>query len=132
LTVSSGRGESAINDQLLPASSNDPSTPHFHWWPKKGTTEWVQYHFPQPTRVSEVSSYWFDDTGIGECRIPESWEILYRDGTTWKPVRKPSSMQPMIDAMNHVTFESIETTDLRLSVKLREGFSAGLYEWIVR
>ncbi|MCK7530665.1 MAG: hypothetical protein MZV63_06270 [Marinilabiliales bacterium] len=28
---------------------------YFHWWPKKGTTEWVQYDFPDPATVSEAS-----------------------------------------------------------------------------
>jgi len=132
LTTSGGRGEEALKDQLVPESSNDPCTPHFHWWPKKGTPEWVQYHFPQKSRVSEVMAYWFDDDGDGECRLPKSWEILYHDGTTWQAVRKPSSMVPRKDAANRVTFETIETTDLRLSIKLPEGFSSGLYEWTVR
>jgi hypothetical protein len=132
VTVSKGNGQDAMKDQLLPSSSDDPSVPHFQWWPNKGTTEWVQYHFPARSRVSGVSVYWFDDTGMGECRIPDSWEILYHDGETWKPVQKPSNMKPEKDALNHITFEPVETTDLRLSVKFREGFSAGLYEWGVR
>jgi len=48
--------------------------------------EWVQYDFSKPTTVSSVKVYWFDDTGQGECRIPESWQVLYRAGHSWKPV----------------------------------------------
>jgi hypothetical protein len=132
LTVSSGNKQDAISDQLIPSNSDDPSSPHFDWWPSKGTSEWVQFHFLEPSRVSEVSVYWFDDTGTGQCRIPESWQILYRDGESWKPVQKPSAMKPEKDAINRVTFQPVETTDLRLSVKLQDGFSGGLYEWSVR
>jgi uncharacterized protein len=32
----------AINDQSEPRSSRDNSDIYFHWWPKKGTTEWVE------------------------------------------------------------------------------------------
>ena len=132
LTVSGGRGGEAINDQLLPSNSNDPSLPRFHWWPKKGTTEWVQYHFPEPERISEVTTFWFDDSGSGECRVPASWEILYLDGATWKPVGHPSLMSPEKDKPNRVTFDPVVTSDLRLSVRLRDDFSGGLYEWTVR
>jgi hypothetical protein len=31
-------------------------------------------------------SYWLDDTGSGECRVPASWRLLYKDGGGWKPV----------------------------------------------
>ncbi|UCE08469.1 MAG: glycoside hydrolase family 127 protein, partial [bacterium] len=84
--VSFGRNPEAINDQLEPQSSIDHEVPFFHWWNHKGTKEWVQYDFQQPEEVSTVEVYWFDDTGIGECRIPQSWKILYKLGDEWKPV----------------------------------------------
>jgi len=132
ITVSGGRGWEAINDQLVPSRSNDPTLPRFHWWPKKGTTEWVQFHLPEPVRISEVTTFWFDDSGSGECRVPAAWEILYLDGGTWKPVGHPSGPAPEKDRPNRVTFDPVVTSDLRLSVRLRDGFSAGLYEWSVR
>ena len=42
----------ALNDQCEPKSSGDHSNRYLHWWPRKGTKEWVQYDFAKPARVS--------------------------------------------------------------------------------
>ena len=41
----------AVNDQNEPTSSRDGSGSFFHWWPEKGSTEWVEYAFEKPSRV---------------------------------------------------------------------------------
>lgn len=129
LATSGGRNPEAIKDQILPSSSNDGLTPYFHWWPKKGTTEWVQYHLPEKTTVSSVTVHWYDDGSDGECRLPASWEIQYHDGTAWRSVANPSSMECILNAPSTVTFDPVETTDVRLMITLPSGFSSGLYEW---
>jgi hypothetical protein len=121
----------ALNDQLLPGSSSDESVPYMHWWPKKGTTEWVQYDFPDTERVSHVEVYWFDDTGTGECRIPQSWRILYKEGDAWKPVNTTGSMTPFADRVNAVSFAPVTTGALRLELTSQSGYSTGLFEWKV-
>jgi len=131
LSASGGRDSLALTDQLAPRHSNDESIPRFHWWPKKGSTEWISYQFPGPTRVRRCSVYWFDDTGIGECRVPAAWKILYRSGNEWKPVTGESAAGCERDRWNTITFDPVETGGLRLEVQLQQGFSAGLYEWIV-
>jgi len=60
-----------VNDQFEPESSDDAAG-YMHWWPKKGTSEWIEYAFEAPVRVAESSVYWFDDTGGGGCRVPAS------------------------------------------------------------
>src|SRR5690606_23096791 len=70
VTASHGGPVAALTDQLEPRSSIDHNIPYFHWWPRKGTAEWVQFELPAPTRVKGIEVYWFDDTGIGECRVP--------------------------------------------------------------
>jgi hypothetical protein len=132
ISTSGGRGIEALNDQFLPGHSNDRSIPYFHWWPKKGTTEWIEYRFAAPAVVSSASVYWFDDTGTGECRVPTSWTLLYRSGPEWKPVGQPTSFGTTKDKKNYVTFRPVETDGFRLEVRLPEGFSAGLYEWEVK
>ncbi len=57
------------------------------WWDHRGTTEWVQYDFAAPKKISSTEIYWFDDTGEGECRVPQSWRLLYKSGDAWVPVR---------------------------------------------
>jgi DUF1680 family protein len=132
-TVSVSRGKSgmALNDQWEPASSNDHSKPILHWWPNKGTKEWVQYDFSKPTTVSSVEVYWFDDTGQGECRIPESWRVLYKEDSTWKPAANKEPYGVDKDKFIRIRFNPVRTTGLRLEITLQEKFSAGLHEWRV-
>ena len=119
-----------IRDQIDPASSGDHSCRFLHWWPRKGTLEWVQYEFEEQA-VSAVEIYWFDDTGRGECRIPKSWRLVYREGGAWRPVTGVDSYGVAKDAFNRTTFDAVRTEALRVEVQLPEGFSAGIHEWRV-
>jgi hypothetical protein len=123
---------SALNDQIDPDNSNDHAIPRFTWWDHKGTTEWVQYDFEKPTQVSAVEVYWFDDTGVGQCRVPRSWRVLYRVGDDWKPVAAASEYAAKRDTFNQVSFDPFETSALRLEVQLQSDFSGGILEWTVR
>lgn len=75
----------ALNDQLLPRNSHDPAIPRFIWFGKKGTTESVQYDFPEPKEVHSVEVYWAvheDDNNPG--KVPKSWRVFYRTVKTGK------------------------------------------------
>ena len=121
----------ALNDGLLPKNSNDHSIPRFTWWDHRGTAEWVEYQFPKAMKVSKVEVYWFDDTGRGGCRLPLSWQVLWHDGKTWRPVQAKGPFVVAKDKFNVVAFEPVETRRLRLAVQLRKGFSSGILEWRV-
>jgi hypothetical protein len=122
----------ALSDQMEPQSSIDHEIPRFTWWDHKGTTEWVQYEFAEPTKVASVDVYWFDDTGRGQCRVPESWQLQYRDGQAWKPVKAASEYGTARDQYNRLTFDPVKTTALRIEVQLKPKFSGGILEWKVR
>jgi hypothetical protein len=62
----------ALSDGVLPKVSGDRGIPRFTWRDHRGTTEWVAYRFEKPKTISEVEVYWFDDTGVGQCRVPKS------------------------------------------------------------
>jgi DUF1680 family protein len=128
----SGSDLRAVHDQSEPRSSRDGTSSFFHWWPEKGSTEWIEYAFEAPSRVSGVEVYWFDDTGSGECRVPASWRALYRDGDAWKPVENtgPYGVDP--DRYNAVAFAPVTTRGLRLEVVQQQEWSAGIQEWKVR
>lgn len=121
----------AVNDQHEPKSSGDRLKRHFDWWPAKGTNQWVQYDFAKSTRVSAVDVYWFDDTGIGECRLPKAWRVLYHDNGEWKAVSNPAGYSCEGNRYNRATFDAVETDGLRLDVQLPERFSSGLLQWKV-
>lgn len=131
VTVSGGGAIGALTDQLEPRSSDDHSNPFFHWWPRKGTLEWVQYDFQKPEEVSVAEVYWFDDTGIGECRTPQSWRLLHKDGDEWKPVVTSDAYAVEKDKYNRVTFDKVRTSGLRLEVQLQPRWAAGIHEWRV-
>lgn len=122
----------ALNDTLTPQNSSDHGIPRFTWWDHRGTTEWVEYRWPTPIKLHAAEVYWFDDepTG-GRCRVPASWRLLYLDGGEWRPVRTDDEFGLQKDAFNRVRFSPIETTGLRLEVRLREDFSGGILEWRV-
>jgi len=73
----------AMNDALEPASSYDTTIPRMTWWNHEATAEWVCATFNGLSQVSQVSVYWYDDTGYGFCRVPQSWYLQYLAGTNW-------------------------------------------------
>jgi hypothetical protein len=130
----SGDTPTALNDGLLPKSSSDHSIPRMTWWDHKGTTEWVQYDFDKPRKVTRSDVYWFDDeTGDrkGQCRTPASSRLLYKSGNDWKEVPNPTAYGLDKDKFNTTAFDAIETTAIRLEVKLKPSVSGGILEWRV-
>ncbi len=119
------------NDQFEPEASDDAAG-YMHWWPKKGTTEWIEYAFDAPVRVSEASVYWFDDTGGGGCRVPAAWRVLYKAGESWVPVKASGAYATAKDAWNAVRFAPVRTTALRLEIDLQKDWAAGVHEWAVK
>ncbi|MGC8744739.1 MAG: beta-L-arabinofuranosidase domain-containing protein [Verrucomicrobiia bacterium] len=118
----------AVADGLEPANSNDHSIPRFTWWNHLGTKEWIQFDFDKPRRISEISVYWFDDTGVGQCRVPQSWQLFYKDNGEWKPVETTEKFSVEKDKWNTVRFKPVETNGLRIIAQLREKFSGGILE----
>ncbi|MBI2302377.1 MAG: glycoside hydrolase family 127 protein [Armatimonadetes bacterium] len=125
----SGDTVMALIDELEPANSNDHNLPRFTWWDHRGTAEWVQLDFAKPRKVSAVSVYWFDDTGVGACRVPKSWRLMYKAGDQWLPVAAEGDYGVTKDGYNKVTFAAVETSALRIEVQLQPEVSGGVLEW---
>lgn len=121
----------AMNDALEPASSSDTTIPRMTWWSHEGTTEWVQASFNGLCQLSQVWVYWYDDTGFGQCRVPQSWFVEYLAGTNWVPVSGAGSYGVARNQFNPVAFAPVSTTAVRLVVRLQSGFSGGILEWQV-
>jgi DUF1680 family protein len=129
VTASVPKNTRAIHDGEVPRVSREHN-PYgdFDWSPKKGTTEWVQYSFAKPTRVSSTAVYWIDN---GDCKPPKSWRVLYQDGSTWKPVESREPYATADDRFNQVTFTPVVATGLRLEVAEEPDHTAGIHEWKV-
>jgi hypothetical protein len=127
----SGDAVEALSDGLLPKNSGDHAIPRMTWWDHKGTAEWVAYKLPKPRTLSWSDVYWFDDTGKGSCRVPASWQLLYKDGDAWKPVTLAAGAAygTAKDTFNKVAFEPVTTSEVRLEVKLQPNVSGGILEW---
>lgn len=119
----------ALNDPAEPSKSFDLTTPRFTWWDHKGTAEWVEYDLAKPKTVSSASVYWYDDTGGGQCRVPKSWRVTYRDGQNWVPVVGASTYGTASNGYNAVTFTPVTASAFRVEVQLQDGFSGGILRW---
>ncbi len=122
----------AINDGLLPADENDRSIPYYHWWPKKGTTEWIAYELTSPVEISSASVFWYDDGPWGGCRIPKSWKIYYKNASgNWQPVQNTTDYKTIKGENNRMSFKPVKTTAVKMEVSLPDKNAAGLFEWSV-
>ncbi|ETZ24795.1 glycoside hydrolase family 127 protein [Pedobacter sp. V48] len=122
----------AIKDQYEPADSKDTNYPYLHWWPKKNTTEYVQYDFSENHTVSESRVYWYDDGPWGGCRIPLSYKVLYFKDGAWVPVEILSDSGIAKDQFNVLKFKPVNTKALKLEVQLPVEQSSGIHEWKVK
>jgi len=129
VSASYGKFPEAVQDQGEPKSSNDHEVTYFHWWPHKGTEEWIQYDFEKPEEVTMVEVYWFDDTGRGECRVPKSWRVMYVDNGKWRAVYTVDKYGVEKDRFNKVVFETVRTPSLRLEIQSQKDWAGGIHEW---
>lgn len=129
--VFQGDSVDSMTDGLEPACSCSTQS-RFSWWDRKGSVEWVEMDFPGKTAVSKVRVYWFADRPRGGgCDVPESWRLLYKAGSEWKPVEQASARGVLPDRFNEVSFKTVGTEGLRIEAKLKTGWSGGICEWRV-
>ena len=125
----------AENQSAKPANSGDQNSPRATWWSHKGTTEWFQYDYLKPKKVSSSTVYWFDDREIGGgCRVPASWKLQYFDDAAkkWVDVKTNDAYGVDMDKDIVVNFEEVTTSKVRLEAKLQENYSGGILRWVVK
>jgi len=122
----------AIKDQILPESSSDSSALQLDFWPHRGTTEWVQFEWDGKHEISSVKVYWFDDTGRGQCSVPKSWKVLYRDAEgKFKPVDNKTPYLTEKNTFNKTNFETVKTNGVKIEIVLQDEWSAGVQEVVI-
>lgn len=120
-----------IHDGVEQLKSRDRAMQLCHWWPHAGTEEWAEYTFRKPITLCASRVFWFDDTGSGACRLPERWELRYRDGDRWLPVKVKGPYPVQLDAWCDVEFEPVKSDAFRLVVQMQKEWAAGVHEWQV-
>jgi len=119
----------ALNDGYDPAHSNDRSHAVYGNWNNPGTTQWVQYDFPQSYTISKCDVYWFDDNqGID---LPASCAFKYWNGSSWVSVSNPVGLGVLGNQYNTTTFTPVTTTRIRLEITAKPNYSTGILEWKV-
>ena len=107
-------------------------SPAFTWPGEHGSTQWVQYTFPNAQEVSTVQVHWATgDTNNPAVRVPASWRVQYQQGSSWSDVQAttPYGVEP--DVFNRVDFAPVKTTALRLEVTMAPDAGVGINEWRV-
>jgi DUF1680 family protein len=122
----------AVFDKRLPSSSSDDTIPRFTFWPRCGSTEWIEVSFPQPRSVKEIQVYWFDDAfvNLGKCALPAEWKIQYRmfPGLPWEDVKNVKYSTVRNAFSTAVLPKAIETDTFRIKVKSSPKLSSGILE----
>ena len=121
----------AVKDRIEPNGSADREIPRFTWWPRRGSTEWIEYTFDAPRELSGVSIYWFDDTPEGGCALPLSCRVLVQRAGQWTEAAASGGGEIAGDRFQAIRFEPATAEAVRLEVTLRPGRSAGILEWRV-
>jgi DUF1680 family protein len=134
---------SALNDGFAPANSLDRSHALYAVWADHSQgmhTSWVQYEWSEPVSVDRVDIYWAVDrprpgelpgSYVHKIALPESYRVLYWNGSDFTPVSQPHGFGLSLDTFNTTTFEPVRTSKLRLEVTPQMDRPAGIIEWKV-
>jgi hypothetical protein len=131
---SSLKGIWGLNTGFDPKHSGDIDKIYYYFWQREGSEEWVQYDFVKPITLSESKVYWLNlDHYDGNYRVPESWSLMVQDDNKhWMPVVTNDPYRIELDKYNTVTFQPVETSAIRMKVKLQKNNSAGILSWKVK
>jgi len=133
---------SALNDDIAPENSFDRSQPRYTVWSPspEDRADWVQYEWSEAVKIQKVEVYWAVDhprpaaipgSAWQLVMAPESYRILYWNGSDFVPVAQAQGLGVAPDAFNTTTFEPVSTSRLRLEVTPQSNHPAGILEWRV-
>jgi hypothetical protein len=120
---------SAINNGIYPVQSSDDSdlTPYWGDWPMTGA-RWVELDWNSSITTNGSDIYFADDGG--GIQLPTSWTIQYWNGSAFVDVPNPSAYTAADNKFNHVSFDSVTTTKLRIALNSGPA-SYGVIQWVV-
>jgi uncharacterized protein len=132
---------SSLNDGFQPPDSFDHSHGLYALHRSRVAEQpWVQYEWGEPVNVDKVEVYWAIDrprpagipgSGWPSLQVPESYRIVYWNGSEFVPVKRPNGLGVAANAFNATSFDAVKTSKLRLEVLAQTGHPAGILEWRV-
>jgi hypothetical protein len=141
--VSSENKISSLNDGFSPENSFDRSHGLYgvhRDWDNESTVPWVQYDWSEPVKIDRIEIYWAVDhprpgalpgSHWPTIHVPQSYRILYWNGSDFVPVNHPDGLGVAADTFNATTFEAVKTSKLRVEVAVEKAEPAGILEWRV-
>jgi len=91
---------------------------------RRAQAHWAELRFEKAKRVASCELVWRENTGASML-APERVKVLYRDGDEWKEV----SGRQGVMAAGRITFDSVETSGLRIEFEAPARTGAALAEW---
>lgn len=117
----------AVNDGLVPASSNVKSVIAYgNWDGTNGKTNWVQYEWPQSQRILSTSVFWWYDGSTptnGGINLPTTANISYWDGFNWVTAGDIGKSASVFNTLNL----DIRTSKIRIN--MASSVATGIFEW---
>ena len=123
MTPGGGRGGGAGARGAGPGAAGATDVPLFTWAGSRGATQWVQYTFPGDETVSKAEVFW--------TTPPQSWRLLYQDGSQWKEVAARGSYGLEPNVFSPIEFSSVTTSAMRLEVTMEPAANVAVAEWRV-
>jgi len=130
----------ALTDGRKGPKSNFRATPRFTWSGQTQGVQWIQYEWSQACELSHTAVYWAVDQRKkvywgerirgADLKLPKSWRVLYRNGSTWRPVESEDPFSRQLDRPNEIGFTPVKTTAVRLEVVFDEAPCA-IQEWLI-
>jgi hypothetical protein len=120
-SASSGDGvEGAVDGFTI----NDP-----HWEGTGEREDWFELDFGGLRTVDDVKLYFHNDRSRGGTTEPALYRVQYRRGVDWVdvPDQERTPTYPRSN-YNHVRFDAVRTTQLRVLMRHRPGYTTGLKE----
>ena len=125
-----------VNESSTPGSSNPGTGQGWGTWgqPANGTSPqtaaWIRYAWQSPVLVASTDIYWYDDNGGTRMPRADTYTVEYsQDGTSWTPVTLTGGSTYagalQRNAYNHLEFEPVEASYLRVRITGVQGSGAG-------
>lgn len=119
----------AVNDGLVPASSNTKTVIAYgNWDGTNGKVNWVQYEWSQAQHLLSTSVFWWYDGSSptnGGINLPTTAYISYWDGLAWVNAGDIGKAASVFNAMTLDVFTN------KIRIYMASSVATGLFEWKV-
>ncbi|QAA32629.1 DUF5695 domain-containing protein [Clostridium manihotivorum] len=119
----------AVNDNIVSATSKGDDVKHYGTWGNSSTEESVTYSWTAPMDITSTKLYLFNDGGGILSPKSYKYEYLAADGK-WLPVNNAKGYGLELDKYNETTFDKLTTTGFRITM-VKSGDGVGIIEWKV-